>query len=152
MAEGQGTTSERIIASTKYRIAQLRSQRWLAGLLAAIIIAGIIVGIVFAIRAIRHSGHHTTNVPTAVNQSPSSNKGTSGSGSSSKSGHGAMIPGTDNNSSKKSSGNQAAGGPSLKSGQQLTNTGPGDVAAIFLGASFAAASLHYLVNLRKQNR
>lgn len=150
MAEGQGTTTERIIASTKYRIAQLRSQRWLAGLLAAIIIAGIIVGIIFAIRAIRHHGRQAPNIPPAANQSPNSNKnGASGSGS--KSGNGATIPGTDNNSSKKSSGNQATG-PSLKSGQQLTNTGPGDVAAIVLGASFAAASLHYLASLRKQNR
>jgi len=35
---------------------------------------------------------------------------------------------------------------------QLPNGGPGDIAAIFAGSSFAAAALHYIVSLRRQAR
>lgn len=158
MTEGQGSTAEKIIASTKYRLAQLRAQRWLAGLLAAIIIAGIIVGIIFTIRAIRHHGHPAATTTNTTSQRPNfknnGKSGTNNSRSNNSGNSGATIPGSDNNSTGKSSGSSSsrAAGPSLKSGQQLTNTGPGDVAAIFLSASFLAASLHYLASQRKTAR
>lgn len=34
---------------------------------------------------------------------------------------------------------------------QIPNTGPGNVVALFVASSFAAASLHYILTLRKQS-
>lgn len=47
---------------------------------------------------------------------------------------------------------QSAGQTAAGQGGQITETGPGDVVAIFIGASLAAAALHYIYQLRKPTR
>lgn len=125
---------------------------WAVRILAAVII---ILILVFGGRWLHHrlqNNNNPSGMPTAVNQAPnSSNKKASGAGSSSNSSSSA----SNNSGSKSASGSQSgstATGPSLKSGnQQLANTGPGDVVAIFLATAFAVASLHYAYELSKDS-
>ncbi len=46
--------------------------------------------------------------------------------------------------------NSSSNSSTSSANKQLANSGPGDVVAIFAVASFAAASLHYIISLRKQ--
>jgi cytoskeletal protein RodZ len=41
---------------------------------------------------------------------------------------------------------------SNQNGKTITNTGPGNVAAIFAGSTLAAAGLHYIISLRRFNK
>ncbi len=128
-------------------------QTWVR--LAAAIVLGVIliVLIVLLARWIYHKAHNHAepNPPTSQNTpavssnnppaspAPGSQPGSpSGSSSSSSSA---------SNSSGSSSSSSSNAGKSTPS--QITNTGPGDVAAIFVGASLVAGGLHYLISVRR---
>jgi hypothetical protein len=51
----------------------------------------------------------------------------------------------------KNSSSSSSQGSEETNGQQLSNTGPGDVVAVFLTASVVAAGLHYAINLKKES-
>jgi hypothetical protein len=125
---------------------RLRSQSWFGTAVKVIAAVIIIVIIVFGVRAIHHHFQNNDNKTVPANtkklpNQPPTEQDKSKSSDSKKSGN--------NNSSGNSSG--TASGPSLKSGQEMPNTGPGDVVAIFLGASFLAAGLHYALELRRNS-
>lgn len=136
---------------------RVRGEPWFAWAVRILAVIVIILILVFGGRWLHHSLQNKNNpsgVPTAANQSPSaSNKKASGAGSSSNS-----SGSTSNNSGSKSASGSKSGstavGPSLKSGsqnQQLANTGPGAVVAIFLATTFAVASLHYAYEYSKNS-
>jgi hypothetical protein len=115
------------------------------------ILASILVGLILIVlivllaRWIYHKAHHaseTTPPPSTTLKVPSntSNKNTGASRPSS---------GTPQTASPNNSPNPPA---SSSTNQQLTNTGPGDIAAIFVGTTLAAAGLHYILSLRRFNR
>lgn len=103
-------------------------------MLAALALAALALAVLlfFTGRWIYHSVHHSNKTkPTSVITS--------------------NPPGASQASGKSSSG--AVSKPSTNSvatGGQIPNTGPGNIIAIFAVSSFAAASLHYVVTLRKQ--
>jgi len=117
------------------------------------IVASILVGLILIVlivllaRWIYHKAHHaseTTPPPSTtlkVPSSASSNKNTSGS----RPGSGTPQTASPNNSSNSTST------PSTNN-QQITNTGPGNVAAIFVGTTLAVAGLHYIISLRRFNQ
>lgn len=96
----------------------------LRSLIGFIVIVAIIVGLVFGARAIYHATHKnkTQTGQTTVQRPGSNNKSTSSAG--------------------KSSSSSAAA-------KNVPNTGPGNVAAVFITASLAAAASHYIVSLRR---
>ena len=115
------------------------------------ILASILVGLILIVlivllaRWIYHKAHHaseTTPTPSTTLKVPSasSNKNTGGS----RPGSGTPQTASPNNSSSAST-------PSATN-QQITNTGPGDVAAIFVGTTLAAAGLHYILSVRRFSR
>lgn len=106
------------------------NRNWPMLLALAVAVFAFAVLLFFAGRWVYHELHHdSTAKPTpAVNKGPTGPSGNSSFTSTSKS-----------NSS------------ALATNSQLANTGPGNIAAIFLISSFAAASLHYIIGLRKQS-
>lgn len=109
-------------------------QTWVRLAAATVLAVILVILIVLLARWIYHKAHNhsgpststSQNTPAAsVNNPPAASRPSSPDNSSSSSG-----------SSKSSSG-------------QITNTGPGDVAAIFIGASLAAGGLHYLISVRR---
>lgn len=83
---------------------------------------------------------------------------TSGTGSGT-----GQLPQEQGSSNSQSAGGQPSGNPGSSSsnnkapsnqnnGKPLTNTGPGNVAAIFAGSTLAAAGLHYIISLRRFNK
>jgi len=137
----------------RYHTASLPAEKSEHGQSIVRILASILVGLILVVlivlfaRWIYHKAHHaseTTPPSTTSQQTPaaSSNNNTnparpSSSGSSAAS------------NSSSSTGNSTS---SSSANQQITNTGPGDVAAIFAGVTFAAAGLHYIVSIRRFNR
>ncbi len=104
--------------------------RTLAGILAVIIIAFLLV---LLARWIYHATHNSNSPNTTTSQkSPASspNKKTASN-----------QPAANNQSSSPAGGNS-----------QITNTGPGDVAAVFVGSSLAAAGLHFIWSVRRSHR
>ena len=132
--------------------------RILAGVLLAIIL---IILIVLLARWIYHKAHDNSQPAPATSQkSPasSSNNSTqsgtqsannSGSGSSSSSSNGSSSNSSSSSSSSTSSGSSASGLHPSSNPSQVSNTGPGNVAAIFVGTSLAVAGLHYLISVRR---
>lgn len=133
---------------------RMSAQPWFDWAVRIILAVIVILIIVFGGRWIHHrleNRNKPVNVPTAVNQTPSSpNRSATGTGSSSNAGTGTGS-GTKQNSSQSPSSGSTATGPSLKSGQQLSNTGPGNVVAVFLASGFAAAGLHYVYANRRNS-
>lgn len=117
-------------------------QAWIR--LAAAIVGAVILVILIVLlaRLIYHKAHNhaTPNTPAAQNTPAVSNNKQPAS----------TAPKATSNSSSNSSGSSAAT-PSTgtKSTTQLTNTGPGNVVAIFVGSSLAAGGLHYLISVRR---
>lgn len=147
----QNNSEEQAKISASERLAQLRAQAWFGWLLWTILVVIIVLVIIFGVRAIRHHHNTSNSVPTATNQSGSRPNFSTGNSKAAKGSNSSSS--NNSNSSKTNSSansNSAASGPSLKNGQQLTDTGPGDVLAIFLGVSFAAAALHYLSGSRRK--
>ncbi|HVX58935.1 MAG TPA: hypothetical protein VG964_04380 [Candidatus Saccharimonadales bacterium] len=129
---------------------RVRNEPWFSWAIRIVVAIIVIVVLVFGGRWLHHKLQHKTNSqgattagqterPNFNNQSGAKSNGSSSSNKSDKSG------------SKSSSG--TAAGPGLKSGnnQQLANTGPGDVVAIFLATSFAVAMLHYAYETNKNS-
>jgi hypothetical protein len=114
-------------------------QAWLrlvATVLGAIILIAIIV---LLARWIYHASHHKAVGTTSTSQTPKASTNLKVSGQAAGS--------TDNNTASSSTNtNPATPNP------QITNTGPGNVAAIFVGSSLAAAGLHYIISLRRFSR
>lgn len=59
---------------------------------------------------------------------------------------------TQSSSAASSSGAGSTSANSSGTSTKLPNNGPGDTAAIFAGASLAAAGLHYIISLRRFNK
>jgi cytoskeletal protein RodZ len=122
-------------------------------IIAAILIAIVlIVLIVLLARWIYHRTHQnstsgsntgqktTLNSPSAKNQSaaPNSNSHSSSPNPSSP--------------SPSSTPNPSNPSPSSSNNQKISNTGPGNVVAIFVGTSLVAAGLHFMISVRRFNR
>lgn len=116
------------------------------------ILASILVGLILIVlivllaRWIYHKAHHAseTTPPSTTLKVPASSS--NNNSNSARPGSGSPPTASPNNSSNPPSSS------SPTSNQQITNTGPGDVAAIFVGTTLAAAGLHYVLNVRKFSR
>jgi cytoskeletal protein RodZ len=106
--------------------------------LAVAIVAGIIliILIVLLARWIYHAAHNSEPTPTPA---PS-----------------VSAPSTSSPDQKQPSDSNSGSAPTASPNNQsssattkLPNNGPGDVVGIFIGASLAAAGLHYIVSLRR---
>ncbi len=99
--------------------------------------------LVFGARAIyRH--YHKTSVKTTSATTRPTFSGSSASGSS-----------ANKNNSSANSNKSNGSGASSTNGQvatSLPNSGPGQVMGLFVGATLAAAGLHYIVNLRRSSK
>ena len=108
----------------------------------AVIVAGIVLILLLVLlgRWIYHKAHHPINLtPANSKQLPASPSGSSGSSSASK-------------SQASSNKNSSGGNASTSQTGALPNSGPGNVAGIFAGASLAAGGLHYIISLRRFNK
>ena len=131
------TTATLPIERTEHGHAWLRL---VATILAAIILIAVIV---FLARWIYHSSHKkavgttstTLKVPAASSSSNTSQT--------------PAAPTSSSNPPQTSSGTPTTPGVT---NTQITNTGPGNVAAIFVGSSLAAAGLHYIISIRRFSR
>jgi cytoskeletal protein RodZ len=137
-------------------------QTWLR-VLGLILLAAVVVALlVLFARWIYHTTHKnnsnqvTTNTPAQTPLSTNSsgqsgnisvpnnqNKSTTAGGSSSS---------TNNNNSSSQPTSSSPNAVHPNNSSNLPNNGPGDVARIFIGASLAAAGLHYIVSLRRSIR
>lgn len=131
----------------RYHTATLPSEKTEHGQGIVRIIAAILAGIILIVlivllaRWIYHSAHHAavTPPPSTSLKTPAASSNNNANGATPSSG----TPPT-------ASPNNPPSAPSSSS-PQITNTGPGDVAAIFAGTALAAAGLHYIVQLRRTN-
>lgn len=101
---------------------------WVRAVAGLIVIVGIVVGLVFGARSIYHHTHHPSQPAgnNTIKKVYSQNNQTAGNN----------RPGGNSSSAATSAG-------------QVPNTGPGNVVALFVGASAAAAGLHYAISNRK---
>jgi cytoskeletal protein RodZ len=114
------------------------------------ILASILVGLILIVlivllaRWIYHKAHHASeNVPPSTTlKVPASSSKPTNNNAQPQPGTGTPPTASPNNASN----------PPTGSNTQITNTGPGDVAAIFVGTTLAAAGLHYILNVRKFSR
>jgi uncharacterized membrane protein YgcG len=125
--------------------------RILAGVLLAIVL---IILVVLLARWIYHRSHHAVQTPPAASQSQKLNaSGSSESGvQSDNSGTSSGSSSGSSSNSGSSSSSSSGGGSSSSSNpnsSKISNTGPGNVAAVFVGTTLAAAGLHYLISVRR---
>jgi cytoskeletal protein RodZ len=122
-------------------------QTWLRTL--AVILVGLVlvVLIVLLARWIYHRSHHAVapQPSTTSLQSPANSSAKKASGAQPSNNAGSAAP-----SSGSSSATTTPQPTTTGTNSQITNTGPGDVAAIFVATSLAAAGLHYILSLRRQ--
>jgi hypothetical protein len=130
----------------RYSTATLPSQKTEHGQGIVRIIAAILAGIILIVlivllaRWIYHSAHHavTPAPPSTSLKTP------------------AVSPDNNTSGAQPSSGTPPTASPnnptSAPAAPQITNTGPGDVVAIFAGAALAAAGLHYIISVRRFSR
>lgn len=124
-------------------------QAWLKALALVVVAAAAIFLLVLFARWVYHEVHD--------NNSNNSGQGSSSQNSPAKSNGqnaGSSSGGSHSSSSQSSSaGSSSASGSSSGAGQtggsQLADTGPGNVAAVFIASSLAAAGLHYIISLRR---
>jgi cytoskeletal protein RodZ len=126
-------------------------------IIAAIVVAIVlIVLLVLLARWVYHRVH--SNSPTVPNTSSANSQKLSSNNSPAP---GASPANPNSRSSAGSSSSNPGSPPSSSSSnnqnsppanQKITNTGPGNVIAIFVGASLASAGLHFIINLRRANR
>ena len=117
-------------------------QAWLRLLAAILVGLVLVILIVLLARWIYHSTHHAAQ--TAINTTKqqaakTSQKVTNGESQT-----------TDNTSSSSSSSGSST--TTTTNGGKITNTGPGNVLAVFVGSSLAAAGLHFIISVRRQAR
>jgi hypothetical protein len=105
--------------------------------------------VVFTGRWVYHSVHNKSTVKPAPANSKSLTKSPTGESGASNSGSVAK-PNTSTSGSAGNSGSSTS--TNSTNSNQISNTGPGDIVAIFAISSFAAASLHYIISLRKQSQ
>ena len=106
--------------------------RWLVGILAILVVAFLLI---LLARWIYHATHHHSKPVSSTSQkapvAPSQSK---------------------NSASQKSTSNSSSSSPNPSSSggnSQITNTGPGDTTAIFVGVSAIAGGAHYIVRRRR---
>jgi len=105
----------------------------------------VILVLIFGGRFVHHywdSHHHKNLTPANTKLLPTNPNGTSQSKPNPN------VKPNSNSSSNSSNSTPSTSGSSTASGQ-IPNTGPGDVAAIFVASAIAAAGLHYVIRLRK---
>ena len=104
-----------------------RGQSMLRVIIIALVAVILFVAIVLLARWVYHKSHHKNQPAAATSQkTPASS------------------------SQNPTSGAQSAGGNSSTPQPNSTpNTGPGNVVAIFVGSSLAAAGLHYIISVRR---
>jgi uncharacterized membrane protein YgcG len=119
--------------------------RWLGWILAVAVIA---VLLVFFARWLYHATHHAANPAPATShqKSPASSSQSKTSGSQPANGT------SSGGASSSSSGSPAGSSSGASSNSQITNTGPGNVVAVFAISSLATAGLHFIISLRRQAR
>jgi hypothetical protein len=110
------------------------------------IIGGIILVILLVLfaRWVYHKAHHSDTAPT-VGTSQLPQQSSTGQSQS-------ALNQQLNNQSSSGSGNSQPSTGTNQNGKAITNTGPGNVAAIFAGSTLAAAGLHYIISLRRFNQ
>lgn len=103
----------------------------------------VILLVLFA-RWIYHKVNGSSSAPSGTISQPSeqSNPTNNQSGTNPQSG-GQSTPSAGGNSSPQAGSNQ---------NKTITNTGPGNVAAVFAASTLAAAGLHYIISLRRFNK
>lgn len=142
---GQGVLPE---PEPRYQTATLPVEKSEHGQSIVRILASILVGLILIVlivllaRWIYHKAHHSTVVtpPVTTQNTPETSPNRPASGAQPSSG--TPQTASPNNSP----------GTTPNSSTQITNTGPGDVAAIFIGVTLAAAGLHYILSIRKFSR
>lgn len=128
---------------------QEHGQAWLRTLVSILVGLILIVLIVLLARWIYHKAHHssvTVTTPPTSQNSPAQSSSGAASGSqpaSNTSRSGQPAPANNSNPSAPAATN---------SSNNLPNSGPGDVAAVFAGTSLAVAGLHYIVSVRRFGR
>lgn len=110
--------------------------RLIASILGALIL---IVLIVLLARWIYHASHSKA-VPT-----PAASQNTPAKSAANSNNTAQPAPNAANPSARPGT----SAGTVTPNGPQITNTGPGNTAAIFVGASLAAAGLHYIISVRR---
>ena len=126
-------------------------QTWVRLAVSLVAAVVLIILIILLARWIYHKAHNHSG-PGAPAKSPAvsvNNPAKKQAASSNESGNSSGSSSTSNSTSSNSSGSSAASNSNSSSAAQITNTGPGDVAAIFVGASLAAGGLHYLISIRR---
>ncbi len=114
---------------------ETEERHWRSLAIYAILALLVAIGVVFGGRWIYHQFNKPATKPAPTR--PTSPPSTAPSTPTKPSPTPSPIPST-------SQGQPAAG-----QGGQIANTGPGDVVAIFIAASLAAAALHYIITLRR---
>ena len=109
-------------------------------LIIALLVAGLLV---FGARGIYRHYHKSATKTVQANKRPTE-PATNAPGSSNTTN---SSSGSKNNSSPQSANSQSA-----STSGTLPNSGPGQVVGLFIGASLAAAGLHYVINLRRNSR
>lgn len=144
-AEPQGPLPE---PEPRYQTAALpiekteHGQAWLRLLAAILIGLVLVVLLVLLARWIYHKSHHAVQTPVTTSQK-------SGAQSNLKATPGGQTQTT--TPTPQPSSNNTSNSSTSSGTTQITNTGPGNVAAIFVGTSLAAAGLHFIVSLRRQS-
>jgi len=119
--------------------------------LAAAIVLGVIliVLIVLLARWIYHKAHNHASPSTSTSQNTPSLSANNKSASPTPNSNSSNPSGGASSSSSSNTSSNSARNNTTTSPSQITNTGPGDVAAIFVGASLVAGGLHYLISVRR---
>lgn len=125
------------------------AKRWLTLLIYIVVALAVAVLVVLAGRWLYHQVHDTSSpnpAPVAPKSTDQGKKAAPNSSSGSK-------PGSNQSGGSKSGGTSSNNGnkPAPSPGA-LPNNGPGDVIALFIGSSLAAAGLHYAIALRRANK
>lgn len=135
----------------RYHTAVLPTQKTENGESPIRILAAILIGVVLVIllvlfaRWVYHKVHHADQTAVGTSQQTTA---TSENNSSST----AQPTNPSNSNSTSSNPTPANNSTTGKTNANLPNSGPGDVAKIFAATAFAAASLHYIISIRKLNR
>lgn len=120
-------------------------QAWVRLALSVLIGIILVILIVLLARWVYHKVHHKTVPLPPVSQSSQES-----SNSSAKSGaQRSNPPASSSQSSGQSTSNSSGSTSNPTANNQIANTGPGDVAAIFAGTALAASGLHYIISVRR---
>jgi len=140
----------------QYYPAERKDRSWLAWLLALgslLVVVLLFVGIFFGVRWIYDRAHNKDKGKTTIATSPTDNNAnqpaSNGSGSGSSTDNSSTANNGASNNSGSSSSTSTTTPPPSSSSSSLSNTGPGNLVAVFVVTSTAAAGLHYIYTRRK---